>query len=88
MGRCSASTVDGKRPGDALAGAGKKSVRVSLRSPFPVDRLELVQNGRVIKAFKLTGDRTRYDWNGDVDGRGRRMARTARLQRLAASLGA
>ena len=58
--------VDGKRPGDALAGAGKKSVRVSLRSPFPVDRLELVQNGRVIKSFRLTGDRTRYDWSGDV----------------------
>ena len=59
-------TVDGKRPGDVLAGAGKKSVRVSLRSPFPVDRLELVQNGRVIRDFKLTGDRTRYDWSGDV----------------------
>ena len=59
-------TVDGKRPGDALAGAGKKPVRVSLRSPFPVDRLELVQNGSVIKEFKLAGDRTRYDWSGDV----------------------
>ena len=59
-------TVDGKRPGDVLAGAGKKSMRVSLRSPFPVDRLELVQNGRVIRDFKLAGDRTRYDWSGDL----------------------
>ena len=28
-------TVDGKRPGDAIAGAGKNAVRVSLRSPVP-----------------------------------------------------
>ena len=37
-----------------------------MRAPVAVDRLELVQNGRVIKSFKLTGERTRFDWNGDV----------------------
>ncbi len=64
--------VDGKRPGDSLAVAGKKPVRVAMRAPFAVDRLELVQNGRVIKSFRLTGDRTHFDWNGDVafDGGG------------------
>ena len=44
-------TVDGSGPGDVLAGAGKMPVRVSLRSPSPVDHLELVQNGRVIRHF-------------------------------------
>jgi hypothetical protein len=38
-----------------------------MRSPVAMDHLELVQNGRVIKSFKLAGDRTKYDWNGDVD---------------------
>jgi TolB protein len=60
-------TVDGKRPGDALPRAGKFPVRVSMRSPVTMDHLELVQNGRIIKTFKLTGDRTRFDWNGDLD---------------------
>jgi hypothetical protein len=59
--------VDGKRPGDVLPRAGSFLVRVALRSPVAMDHLELVQNGRVIKAFKLTGDRTRFDWNGRID---------------------
>ena len=32
-----------------------------------MDHLELVQNGRVVKTFELTGDRTRFDWSGDVE---------------------
>lgn len=60
-------TVDGKKPGDELPRAGKYPVRVAMRSPVPMDHLELVQNGRVIKAFTLTGDRTRFDWNGDIE---------------------
>jgi Tol biopolymer transport system component len=60
-------TIDGKRPGDTLAGSrATRPVRVSLRAPFPVDRLELVQNGRVLKQFRLTGERTAFDWTGDV----------------------
>jgi hypothetical protein len=31
-----------------------------------VDRLELVQNGLVVKQFKLSGERTAFDWSGDV----------------------
>jgi len=37
-----------------------------MRAPIAVDHLELVQNGRVIKSFKLTGDRMRFDWSGDL----------------------
>ena len=60
-------TIDGKRPGDTLTGSeASRPVRVSLRTPFPVDRLELVQNGRVAKQFRLTGERTSFDWAGDV----------------------
>ena len=64
--------VDGQRPGGSLAGAGTRPVRVAMRAPFAVDHLELVQNGRVIKSFKLAGDRMRFDWSGDVafDGGG------------------
>ena len=60
-------TVDGKRPGDVLPRPGKFPVRVSMRSPVAMDHLELVQNGRVIKNFKLTADRTQFDWSGDLD---------------------
>jgi Tol biopolymer transport system component len=60
-------TVDGKPPGAVLPQAGKLPVRVALRSPFPVDRLELVQNGKPILSFVLEGDRTRFDWNGELD---------------------
>jgi hypothetical protein len=58
--------VDGKRPGGSLAGAGSLPVRVAMRSPFPVDHVELVQNGRVIRSFDPAGDRTKLDWSGDV----------------------
>jgi hypothetical protein len=59
--------IDGKSPGDVLSRGGRYPVRVAMRSPVAMDHLELVQNGRVIKAFDLTGDRTRLDWSGDVD---------------------
>jgi TolB protein len=58
--------VDGKRPGDSLDGAGSRPVRIAMRAPIAVDHLELVQNGRVIKSFELSGDRTRFDWSGNV----------------------
>jgi Tol biopolymer transport system component len=59
--------VEGQGPGHAVPRAGRLPVQVALRSPFPVDRLELVQNGRPILSFALEGDRTRFDWSGDVD---------------------
>ena len=60
-------TIDGKRPGDSLTGSqASRPVRVSMRAPFPLDHLELVQNGRVVKQFKPNGERTAFDWTGDV----------------------
>ncbi len=60
--------VDGKHPGDAISRAapGKLHYRIALRSFVPVDHLELVQNGKVVKAFKLRGDRRRLDAQGEL----------------------
>jgi len=60
-------TIDGKRPGGALPRAGKYAVHVAMRSPVAMDPLELVENGRVIKAFKLTGQPPQFDWSVDID---------------------
>ncbi len=59
-------TLDDHRAGDTLTGSGQRAARIAMRSPIPVDHLELVQNGRVIKAFKLAGERTRFDWSGEL----------------------
>ena len=34
---------------------------------MPVDHLELVSNGKVVHRFDLTGDRTRFDAQGEID---------------------
>jgi hypothetical protein len=39
---------------------------VALRSPVPVDHLELVYNGRVVRTFALTGERRSFDAEGDL----------------------
>jgi len=61
-------TLAGAKPGDSLGpGArGRLSYRVALRSPVPVDHLELVQNGRVVKAFALRGERRSLDASGEL----------------------
>ena len=60
--------VDGKHPGDTVSGAGpgKLKYRIAFRSPVAVDHLELVQNGKVVKAFALTGDRRKLDAAGEL----------------------
>lgn len=60
--------LDGQCPGATVkrVGPGKLRYRVALRSPVPVDHVELVQNGKVIKSFKLTGDRQKLDVDGDL----------------------
>jgi hypothetical protein len=60
--------VNGKHPGDVIAGAVPEQAhyRVALRSPVAVDHLELVQDGKVVKAFSLTGARRNFDAEGDV----------------------
>jgi TolB protein len=60
--------LDGKRPGDTISRAapGKLTYRIALRSPVAVDHLELVQNGKVVKAFSLAGDRRTLDAAGEL----------------------
>jgi Tol biopolymer transport system component len=60
--------LDGKRPGGAvsLTAPGKLTYRIALRSPVAVDHLELVQNGKVVKAFPLAGDRRTLDASGEL----------------------
>ena len=60
--------VDGKHPGDVVARTrpGEVSYRIALRSPVAVDHLELVENGKVVKAFALTGDRRGFDAAGEI----------------------
>jgi hypothetical protein len=57
-----------ERPGGTLRldAGGETAVRVALRSPVAVDHLELVANGRVIRAFELKGERHDFDWSGNV----------------------
>jgi TolB protein len=54
-------TVNGRGLGEEIAlpeGGEDVSVRVRLRSIVPVDHLELVQDGSVVKTIPLEGDRT------------------------------
>jgi hypothetical protein len=58
--------VDGHKPGDTIA-SKRASYRVALRSIVPVDHLELVSNGEVVKRFDLTGGRMKFDAEGTLD---------------------
>jgi hypothetical protein len=60
--------LDGHQSGDALDVPAPRTVKyhVALRSIAPVDHLELVQNGKVLKAFTLTGDRHTFDESGEL----------------------
>jgi hypothetical protein len=58
--------LGGKHPGDSITHGGTLRYHVALRSPVAVDHLELVQNGKVVKAFELTGDRRHFDAAGDL----------------------
>jgi Tol biopolymer transport system component len=61
--------VEGKHPGDTIVrvAPGRLHYRVALRSPVPVDHLELVQDGKVVKSFTLPGDRRRLDSEDDLE---------------------
>ncbi len=65
--------IDGARPGDTLRKIGARHrFSVAMRSPVAVDHLELVQNGKVLRSFTLSGDRRSFDGDGvlDVEGDG------------------
>jgi len=59
----------GLHPGDTLKrdATGRVPYRIALRSPVAVDHLELVHNGRVVKSFKLSGDRRSFDAAGELE---------------------
>ncbi|MBP8098533.1 MAG: CehA/McbA family metallohydrolase, partial [Arenimonas sp.] len=61
--------LDGRKPGQTvdLSAAGARKFSVALRSPVPVDHLELVHNGKVIKSFALAGDRRSFDIEGELE---------------------
>ena len=57
-------TVDGRGVGEEVRldeGAREVVARVSLRSNVPVDHLEIVANGEVVREVTLAGNRTRAD---------------------------
>jgi TolB protein len=58
----------GAHPGDAVRrnAVGDLTYRVAMRSPVPIDHLELVQNGRVLRAFTLAADRRAFDEEGSL----------------------
>jgi TolB protein len=60
--------VGGQRPGGSIRrdGPGKVPYRIALRSPVAVDHLELVQNGKVVKRFELSGNRRSLDAAGEL----------------------
>jgi Tol biopolymer transport system component len=61
--------LSGKGPGDTLdlpAGGGEVSISASLRSIVPVDHLEVVCNGEVVRAIDLSGDRNHLDFEGSL----------------------
>ena len=60
--------VGGERPGGTIRrkAPGTVRYRIALRSPVAVDHLELVQNGKVVKRFDLSGDRRSLDSEGEL----------------------
>jgi hypothetical protein len=64
--------IGGAKPGVTLKGGatGAGHFKVAMRSPVAVDHLELVRNGKVLRAFSLSGDRRSFDGEGDVEVEG------------------
>jgi hypothetical protein len=60
--------VEGKHPGDTVSRStpGRLRYRIAMRSPVPVQHLEIVQDGKVVRSFTLTGDRRRFDTEGEL----------------------
>src|SRR5439155_16036511 len=62
-------SVNGKDIGSDLklpAGTNSVSFTASLRSIVPVDHLQIIYNGKVLKEFELKGDRKSADEKGTV----------------------
>ena len=81
-------TASGPEIRVSRAAPGKLRYRIALRSPVAVDHLELVQNGKVVKAFRLHGRSPHARCGRRVAGRRRRLAAAARLERRRRPAGA
>jgi hypothetical protein len=59
--------LDSKHPGDtvSLRGPGKLTYKIALRSPVPVDHLDLVHDGKVVASYR-PGRRQSLDAVGEV----------------------
>lgn len=61
--------IDGKDIGDTITvpnGKQRLRFRAALRSPVPIDHLELIYNGRVVATHRMTKQRTHADFVGTV----------------------
>jgi len=66
-------SVDGREPGSEIPfdrERGELHYRGFLRSAVPVDHLEVVANGAVVREIRLTGDRTHADFTGSIEVHG------------------
>jgi hypothetical protein len=64
--------VEQRNPGDTVQlpeGGKRVHFRAALRSPAPIEHLEVVQNGRVVASHRFAKGRTRVDMEGDIDVR-------------------
>lgn len=62
--------INGKEVGSEIALASPSEsleYQVRMRSIVPVDHLELISNGKVVKAFDLMGDRTSGEFTGTLN---------------------
>jgi hypothetical protein len=61
--------LDDAKPGDTarMERGRSHSLRVAMRSPVPVDHLELVHNGEVLRSYLLNGDRRSFDANEEIE---------------------
>lgn len=50
-----------------LPGPGSVTVRIRVESPVPLDRVEVVANGKVVKEIALEGDLLTAEYDGEVE---------------------
>ncbi len=62
-------TLDDAKPGDTarVERGHPHALRVAMRSPVPIDHLELVRNGEVLRSYLLKGDRRSFDASEEIE---------------------
>lgn len=61
--------LDGKEPGDEISLTGKKKLqyRVAMRSLAPIEHLQIVSNGKVVKEIALNANHQSADETGTIE---------------------